>query len=85
MKKRLLSALCLFVVGVVLVWPTHAQDAAAQLLATVNRLTQQQVEIVDNQGKLDQKIADLGETVRVARLFMSRGGGKHKPPPPPKP
>ena len=85
MKKHFLGLFCLFVIGIALVWPTQAQDATPQLLAAVNSLKQQHAEIADNQGKLDQKIAEVGETIRVARIFMSRAGGKHKPPPPPKP
>jgi hypothetical protein len=80
MKKHFLGLFCLFVIGIALVWPTLAQDATPQLLAAVNSLKQQHAEIADNQGKLDQKIAEVGETIRVARLFMSRAGGKHKPP-----
>ena len=57
----------------------EGQDTASQLFQTVNALKQQQTEIADNQTKSDQKIADLAEKIRVARLFMSRAGGKHKP------
>ncbi len=81
MTKHSTSLICLFAVGAAVAWPAHAQDQAAQLLAVVNGLRQQQAQIADNQAKLDQKIADVGETIRVARLFMSRAGGKHKPPP----
>jgi uncharacterized protein YgfB (UPF0149 family) len=61
-----------------------AQDTASQLLESVNALRQQQAQIAESQTKTDEKIADLVETIRVARIFMSRDGGKHKPPPPPK-
>ena len=80
MKRHFTSLICLAAIGTALAWPAHAQDQAAQLLAAVNSLKQQQAEIADNQGKLDQKIAEVGETMRVARIFMSRAGGKHKPP-----
>jgi len=80
MKKLLLSLLSLLAAGAVLIWPTYAQDTTQQLFTVVNSLKQQQAEIADNQAKLDQKIADVGETIRVARVFMSRAGGKHKPP-----
>ncbi len=84
MKGHRISLLSLFAICAALAWPTHAQDTASQLLAAVNALKQQQAQIADNQAKLDQQIADVGETIRVARLFMSRAGGKHKPPPKPK-
>jgi hypothetical protein len=63
---------------------TNAQDESAQLLDAVNALKRQQVQIAENQTKLDQQMADVAETIREARIFMSRAGGKHKPPPPPK-
>ena len=80
MKKQLLSLLSLLAAGVVLTWPTQAQDTTQELFTVVNSLKQQQIQITDNQAKLDQKIADVSESVRVARIFMSRAGGKHKPP-----
>ena len=61
-----------------------AQDATSQLLESVNALKQQQAQIAEGQAKADEKIAVLGETIRVARVYMSRAGGKHKPPAPTK-
>ncbi|PYK32378.1 MAG: hypothetical protein DME57_00100 [Verrucomicrobia bacterium] len=78
------SFLALFVASVGMIVPARAQDQSAQLFAAVAKLQKQQAELADNQAKLDSKITDAAETLRVARLFMSRGGGKHKPPPPPK-
>jgi hypothetical protein len=83
MTKSVTIAVCFITIATALVWPVRAQDKSAQLIAAVNALKQQEAEIADNQGKLDQKIAEVGETVRVARIFMSRAGGKHKPPPKP--
>src|SRR3954466_12923157 len=80
MKKHLASLICLLAVTAVIVWPAHAQDQGAQLFAALDRLKQQQTEIAESQTKTDEKIATLAETIRVARLFMSRAGGKHKPP-----
>ncbi len=84
MKKDFIGLVCLLTVGAAVAGPAHAQDQASQLLAVVNGLKQQQAVIADNQAKLDQKITDVGEKIRVARVFMSRAGGKHKPPPPAK-
>jgi len=61
-----------------------AQDSSSSIIQAVNELKQQQAQLADNQNNIDQKIADLSEKIREARLFMSRAGGKHKPPPPPK-
>jgi hypothetical protein len=63
---------------------TDTQNAPLQVLDAVNALKKQQLELADSQSKIDEKIADLAETIRVARIYMSRAGGVHKPPPPPK-
>lgn len=49
---------------------TNEQD----LLTLVKDVQAQQAQIVANQTKIDGKLADLAETVRVARIFVSRGG-----------
>jgi len=64
--------------------PGDAQDSSSSIIQAVSALKQQQAQLADNQNNIDQKIADLSEKIRAARLFMSRAGGKHKPPPPPK-
>lgn len=38
----------------------------------------QQKTIADNQTLIDQRLATLAETIRVARLFSKRGGGAPK-------
>jgi len=56
--------------------PAAAADAGiAQLLTEV---AAQQATILENHGKIDEKIAAIGEDVRVARIFVGRGGGKAK-------
>lgn len=72
-------SLTLVAVSALLLCSVNAQDAPSQLVQAVNDLKVQQAQIADNQAKIDSKIADLGETIRVARLFMSRGG-RHKLP-----
>jgi hypothetical protein len=83
MTKNFILTLASLPIFVAMLGSVDAQDASAQLLKAVSELTQQQAEIADNQTKIDGKIADLGETIRVARIYMSRAGGKHKPPPKP--
>lgn len=61
----------------------HAEPQ--QPLALVKELQVQQVQLADNQTKIETKIADLAETVRVARIYANRSGGAHKPFIPPKP
>lgn len=50
-------------------------DASASLAEAV--LVQQKT-IVDNQAKIDAKIAEIAEELRLARIFVSRAGGARK-------
>lgn len=58
--------------------------ADQQILNLVQQLTTKQAELTDNEGKIETKVSNLAESVRTARILMSRAGGNHKPPPPPK-
>jgi hypothetical protein len=64
--------------------PQSSRADAPQLLPVLKELQAQQAQITDNQTKIDTKIADLAETVRIARIYASRLGGAHKPPKVPK-
>jgi len=79
MRKNFTVTLLLLAIFAATLCPAKAQNAPTQLVSAVNELKQQQAQIADNQTKIDSKIADLVETIRVARIFMSRAGGKHKP------
>ena len=48
-------------------------DAALSML--IAEVGAQQVQIAENQTKIDEKLAQVGEEVRQARLFVARGGG----------
>ena len=48
-------------------------QAIAQL---VNEIAEQHNKIVANQQAIDVKVSAVAETLRVARIFVSRGGGK---------
>jgi hypothetical protein len=43
-----------------------------QLLALINKVQAQQKEIAENQEKIDAKLAQIRENLRVARIFGSR-------------
>lgn len=43
-----------------------------QLLALVKQVQAQQAQIADNQGKIDSKLAEVIESVRVARIYSKR-------------
>ena len=84
MSKIFAAALTFLSIFAAMLTSGDAQDPPSPILQLVAALKQQQTQLADNQNNIDQKLADLGETIRVARVFMSRAGGKHKPPPPPK-
>jgi hypothetical protein len=48
------------------------KDDQEKLLALVKDVQAQQLQIATNQTKIDAKLADLAETLRVARIFSSR-------------
>lgn len=48
-------------------------DAREQrLLALIKEVQAQQAQIADNQAKIDAKLADLAEAIRVARIYSKR-------------
>jgi hypothetical protein len=51
---------------------TAAPDA--QTTAIIQEIRAQQKSLLQNQAAIDQKVADLGEQIRVARIFVSRAG-----------
>ena len=55
--------------------PAAADAALTQLISEV---ATQQTAILENHAKIDEKLAAIGEDVRVARIFVGRGGGKAK-------
>ena len=54
----------------------EAAPEAAAVTALLAEVAAQQVVIAENQTKIDAKLAAAAESVRIARLFVSRGGGK---------
>ncbi len=51
------------------------QQQIAQLVAEI---AQQQAQIIANQKLIDDKVAAITEDLRLAKIFVSRGGGAHK-------
>jgi hypothetical protein len=43
-----------------------------QLLALVKQVQAQQAQIADNQTKIESKIAEVAESVRLARIYSKR-------------
>ena len=63
--------------------PSSGQAAGAAVAAEdpaiaqlVNEIAEQHNKIVANQQAIETKINGITETLRLARIFVSRGGGK---------
>lgn len=73
--KRHCAAILLTLAAIV---PLSAQAPDArdqqQLTTLVRELQAQQAQIADNQAKIEAKMADLTETMRVARLMAGKAG-----------
>ncbi|MGB8341224.1 MAG: hypothetical protein WCE51_06520 [Chthoniobacterales bacterium] len=71
-KLTLLGGLLLLATSI------NAQSPAAneqeQVVAMLKEVQAQQLQIADNQAKIDEKLATLAEAIRVARIYGSRGG-----------
>ena len=65
-----------------LVWhcPARGESPAdAKAVAVlVDEIVAQQKVIAENQLKIDKLMADLAEEIRLARIFVSRSGGRSK-------
>lgn len=53
------------------------QAAIAQLVAEV---AQQQAKLVENQKQIEARMVIIAENMRIARIYVSRGGGAGKKP-----
>jgi hypothetical protein len=76
MKSTLLLAFCAIIT---LVFSAPAQapkhnPAQEELAALIKEVRAQQGAIAANQAKISEKLATLAESIRVARIYSSRGG-----------
>jgi len=76
MKSTLLFAFC-----VILTLASSAPAQApqqnpgqAELAALIKEVRAQQAAMALNQAKINEKLATLAESIRVARIYSSRGG-----------
>ena len=76
MRRHLLAAISFVALVVALPLAAQAPDPneQQQLLALVKEVQTQQAQIADNQTKIETKLAELAETIRVARLFAGKAG-----------
>lgn len=60
--------------------PTLGQAGSEDplLAPLVEEITKQQAAITENQTQIESKLAVIAEDIRVARIFVGRGGGKAK-------
>ena len=76
MKPPLLSAFCVFIM-IASSAPAQAPQQApaqAEMASLIKEVRAQQAAMAGNQAKINEKLASLTETIRVARIFSSRGG-----------
>jgi hypothetical protein len=75
--KRIISSAALAVTALVIA-SSSAQTPAGKdeqdLLALIQDVQGQQATIAENEGKIDAKMAEVTEAVRLARIFAGRGG-----------
>ena len=75
MKTVTRQALLISVLATIALTVQTSHAEPQQPLMLVEELQIQQSQIADNQTKSESKIANLVETVRVARIYASRAGG----------
>ena len=71
-KLMLLGALGLFATSIGA--QSIVSDDPKRLEALLKEVQAQQIVIAENQAKIDAKLITLGEAIRVARIYSSRGG-----------
>ncbi len=54
----------------------QAGGAEPDLGGVIEELTAQQAVLAENQAQIDAKLALIIEDLRLARIFVARGGGK---------
>ncbi|HKR53537.1 MAG TPA: hypothetical protein VJR93_04250 [Chthoniobacterales bacterium] len=76
MKPTLLFAFCV-IITLASTAPAQAPQqnpAEVELAALIKEVRAQQAAMAANQVKIDEKLATLAESIRMARIFSSRGG-----------
>lgn len=73
MKKLTLLG-CLVLLATSISAQSPAANEQEQVVAMLKEVQAQQLQIADNQAKIDEKLATLAEAIRVARIYGSRGG-----------
>jgi hypothetical protein len=74
MKRSLLVAtLSITVIGASAIRGQEPNaNGKQQLLTLVKDVRAQQAQIADNQARIDSKLAEIAEAIRIARIYVSR-------------
>ena len=72
MKRIITAIFALSLISVANAAESSPQDP--QVIALIKEIQTQQATIVSNQSKIDSRMADVAEALRVARIYSSRGG-----------
>ncbi|MEO5718167.1 MAG: hypothetical protein ABIR29_06305 [Chthoniobacterales bacterium] len=72
MKKLMLLGALLFATSIGA--QSTAPEDPKRVEALIKEIEVQQIVIAENQAKIDAKLVTLGEAIRVARIYASRGG-----------
>ena len=73
MKKLMLMA-TLALVATSIGAQSNAPDDSKEVEALLKEVQAQQIVIAENQTKIDARLVNLAEAIRVARIYSSRGG-----------
>lgn len=78
--KRLSVLTAIVSLGLVLTaLAAEAPDASQQqVLAVAKEVQAQQAAIAENMAKMDAKLATIAESLRIARIYSTRGGGSNQ-------
>jgi len=78
--KRLSALTAVFSLALLVVAPAadapDVNQQVQQVLAVAKEVRGQQTAIAENMEKIDAKLATIAESLRQARIYSSRGGGK---------
>ena len=79
-KPLFVTAIGVAVLAAAVLTPASSSGQAGSddsaIAALLDAVAAQQATLTDNQTKIDAKLATIAENLRVARIFVSRGGGK---------
>jgi len=77
MKPTLLFGFCAIIITLASSAPAQAPQQGpgqAEMAALIKEVRAQQAAMAANQTKINEKLATLAESIRVARIYSSRGG-----------